>query len=143
MLQFKNVKLDVESTKQIKFFEPDDYKNLVDIELERLVNNISANENGDRPIPLPTLNVPKSHSSIEQTTEYKDDNRGLKDTFTDFVNDVVLNDENSLFNFVYIITSLFQDALSLYKITSLLFKGLKNNSRVENFNFGFFFKILE
>lgn len=123
MMQFKNVKFDIDSGEHVKFFEPDHYKNLFDIKLEELVDNITANEKGERKIPLPTKNIPPSHSSIEQTSEYKDDNRGLKDTFTDFVNDVILNDENSLFNFLYIITGLFQDAISVYKIK----KGLKEN----------------
>lgn len=116
MLQFKNVKLDVNLNEYTKFFEPNDYKNLINIDLERLIDDISADENNKRTIPLPTLDIPKSHSSIEQTTEYKDDNRALKDAFTDFVNDVILNNENSLFNFIYIITSLFQDAISVYKL---------------------------
>ena len=122
-MQFKNGKLDVDSGEHIKFFEPDDYKNILNIKLNELVDNITANEKGERVIPLPTENVPELHSSIEQTTEYKDDNRGLKDTFTDFVNDVILNNENSLFNFLYIVTELFQDAISIYKIK----KGLKEN----------------
>ena len=42
----------------------------------------------------------------DMALEYKDDNRGLKDTITDFVNDVILNNESSLFNFVYIIHDL-------------------------------------
>ena len=122
-MQFKNVKLNVDSGEHIKFFEPDDYKNVLNIKLDKLVDNITANDKGERSIPLPTESIPKSHSSIEQTTEYKDDNRGLKDTFTDFVNDVILNNENSLFNFLYIVTELFQDAISLYKIK----QGLKEN----------------
>ena len=76
-MQFKNVKLDVDSGEHIKFFEPDDYKNILNIKLDELVDNITANDKGERVIPLPTENVPESHSSIEQTTEYKDDNRGL------------------------------------------------------------------
>jgi hypothetical protein len=123
MMQFKNMKLDIDSGDRVKFFEPDDYKNIFDIKLEKLIDDITANEKGERTIPLPTENIPESYSSIEQTTEYKDDNRGLKDTFTDFVNDIILNNENSLFNFLYIITVLFQDAISIYKIK----KGLKEN----------------
>ena len=122
-MQFKNIKFDIDSGEHVKFFEPDHYKNLFDIKLDELIDNITSNEKGERKIPLPTKNIPPSHSSIEQTSEYKDDNRGLKDTFTDFVNDVILNNENSLFNFLYIITVLFQDAISVYKIK----KGLKEN----------------
>ena len=106
-MQFKNIKFDIDSGEHVKFFEPDHYKNLFDIKLDELIDNITSNEKGERKIPLPTKNIPPSHSSIEQTSEYKDDNRGLKDTFTDFVNDVILNNENSLFNFLYIITVLF------------------------------------
>jgi hypothetical protein len=120
MMQFKNMKFDIDSGERVKFFEPDHYKNLFDIKLDELIDNITANEKGERTIPLPTENIPASHSSIEQTTEYKDDNRGLKDTCTDFVNDVILNNENSLFNFLYIITVLFQDAISAYKIKKKL-----------------------
>lgn len=123
MMQFKNVKLDIDSGEHVKFFEPDDYRNLLNIKLDELIENIIVNDKGERAIPLPTENIPKSHSSIEQTTEYKDDNRGLKDTFTDFVNDTILNNENSLFNFLYIVTELFQDAISLYKIK----QNLKEN----------------
>ena len=122
-MQFKNVKLDIDSGEHVKFFEPDDYRNILNLKLDELVDNIIANDKGERTISLPTENIPKSYSSIEQTTEYKDDNRGLKDTFTDFVNDVILNNENSLFNFLYIVTELFQDAISLYKIK----QGLKEN----------------
>ena len=122
-MQFKNMKLDIDSGDRVKFFEPDDYKNIFDIKLNELLDDITADDKGERTIPLPTENIPESYSSIEQTTEYKDDNRGLKDTFTDFVNDVILNNENSLFNFLYIITVLFQDAISIYKIK----KGLKEN----------------
>lgn len=122
-MQFKNVKLDIDSGEHVKFFEPDDYRNILNLKLDELVDNITANDKGERTISLPTENIPKSYSSIEQTTEYKDDNRGLKDTFTDFVNDVILNNENSLFNFLYIVTELFQDAISLYKIK----QGLKEN----------------
>lgn len=122
-MQFKNVKFDIDSGEHVKFFEPDNYKNLFDIKLDELIDNITANEKGERKILLPTKNIPPSHSSIEHTSEYKDDNIGLKDTFTDFVNDVILNDENSLFNFLYIITVLFQDAISVYKIK----KRLKEN----------------
>jgi hypothetical protein len=123
MMQFKNVKLDINSGENIKFFEPQHYKNILDIDLDKLVKNVIANEEGKRIISLPTETIPEIHSSIKQTTDYKDDNRGLKDTFTDFVNDVILNNENSLFNFLYIITSLFQDAISIYKRS----KDLKEN----------------
>lgn len=122
-MQFKNIKLDIDSGEHVKLFEPDDYRNILNIKLDELIENITANDKGERSIPLPTESIPKSHSSIEQTTEYKDDNRGLKDTFTDFVNDTILNNENSLFNFLYIVTELFQDAISLYKIK----QGLKEN----------------
>jgi hypothetical protein len=123
MLQFKNVNLGIDSGEHVKFFEPDNYKNILNIKLDELIDNITANKKGERVIPLPTEHIPSSYSSIEQTTEYNDDNRGLKDTFTDFVNDVILNDENSLFNFLYIVTELFQDAISIYKLK----KGLKEN----------------
>ena len=119
-MQFKNMKLDIDSGDHVKFFEPDDYKNIFDIKLDELIDDITADDKGERTIPLPTENIPESYSSIEQTTEYKDDNRGLKDTFTDFVNDVILNNENSLFNFLYIITVLFQDAISIYKIKMVM-----------------------
>jgi hypothetical protein len=123
MIQFKNVKFDIDTGEHVKFFEPEHYKTLFDIKLDELIENITSNEKGERNILLPTKHIPPSYSIIEQTGEYKDDNRELKDTFTDFVNDVILNDENSLFNFLYIITVLFQDAISVYKTK----KGLKEN----------------
>ena len=116
MMQFKNVKLGIDSGEHVKFFKPDSYKNILNLKLDELINNITANEKGERVIPLPTEKLPPLYTSIKQTTEYKDDNRGLKDTFTDFVNDSILNNETSLFNFLYIVTELFQDAISIYKI---------------------------
>jgi len=115
MLQFKNAQLNVDQTIRTQFFNPTNYKHLLDIKLNELVNNITANESGIRVIPLPTETIPESYARIEQTDEYKDDNRALKDICTDFVTNIILNDEHSLFNFLYIITSLFQDALSVYK----------------------------
>jgi hypothetical protein len=138
MLQFKQVKVNLEGHQRtINYLESEkqkqhdknvlnqyNYKHLIDIDLENVVRSIMANENGERKINVPTENIPETGVTlIPYSIEYNDENRPIKDIMTDFVTDVILNNEQSLFNFIYVITSLFQDTLAIYK----RIQGLREN----------------
>ena len=138
MLQFKQAKVNLEGRqKTINYLETErqkirnkaklnqyNYKHLIDIDLENIVNNVMANEDNVRKIKVPTETIPETGiTTIPHSDEYDDENRPLKDIMTDFVTEVILNNEHSLFNFLYIITSLFQDTLAIYKRV----KGLHEN----------------
>lgn len=138
MLQFKQAKVNLEGHQNtINYLETErqkirgkaklnqyNYKHLIDIDLENAVRSIMANEDNVRKIKVPAETIPVTGvTTIPHSDEYNDENRPLKDIMTDFVTDVILNNEHSLFNFLYIITSLFQDTLAIYK----RIKGLQEN----------------
>jgi hypothetical protein len=138
MLQFKQANVNLEGHQNtINYLETErqkirgkatlnqyNYKHIIDIDLENVVRSIMTKEDNVRKIKVPTETIPETDvTTIPHSDEYNDENRPLKDIMTDFVTDVILNNEHSLFNFLYIITSLFQDSLAIYK----RIKGLREN----------------
>jgi len=91
------------------------YNDFFEEDLNTVVRNIISDSYGNRNISTPTNTLPVNHVNIEYTEEYKDENRPLKDIMTDIVTDVFLNGEHSLFNFMFIISNMFNDALEIYK----------------------------
>ena len=135
MFQFKNVKLKFDGNLKdenedreidshtIHYFQNKHnhgeyirhYSDILEDDLENMINNIISDSYGNRNIPLPTKSIPEGAVTIKHTEEYNDENRPLKDIMTDFVTKILFSTERSLFNFIYIITDMFNDALNIYK----------------------------